>query len=259
MNAYANIGQEKNALLSWAIQFIIRKRILDQLKTAEPYNIQCSIFELMHKPIFDNRRHHVFLEHYSSSVNDLNISGLHYITKDYINEGIFKFIEDNFDVLDEEKDILSDVSPYDVYNKLIEPVTDTLAHGNNPRITATIDLNINDAQIKKDFTDFLKRKREELNIKPLLPKPFKSGKIKSLIDNRVLQYLDLKILDQHINGSNTLKHHQFGNHIFPMEGLIHTGIDVTEKIRKSTIPLADEMMNEKTITSMLAEVKRRTI
>jgi hypothetical protein len=236
------------SLIGWATQFLFRNRIINRLTTPDlftvdltrrNYNIQSTIFELIRKPVIDHNRYPLMYLDHSSSVNDLNVYDLHTISEEHIKDNSFGMIVPDDEVTNE------------LFNLYVSPVNNILAHGSNPRITATIDLSINDSQLKEDFAEYLSRKRAELNIAPIKPKKFKPGKVKSLIDNRVLQYLDLRILDLYVNDSYCLEQHKLAALIFP-----EINTDTTEKIRKSTIPYATEMMDMDVINALLIENRK---
>lgn len=262
LEAYQSLNEID--LLSWAAQFIIRKSIIDRLTMPGQSTqlLQASIFELMNEPVVDiKRRPFMFLGHFSS-VNELTISELQDIATKYIDDGTFEFLEKNIDlVTDADEDVIIEdeekqrINPNDVFNLLVSPVEDVLACGSNPKITATIDLSVNDAQLEKDFADLVSRKRQELNIQPLTPRPFKRGKIRSLIENRVLEYLDLKILDLYVNNRETMEQHTIADYIFAETDISYIDVNTTEKVRKSTLRYANEMMNKDFIASILAESK----
>lgn len=267
LNAYSSFYPGTADLLEVATQFIFRKKTLDQLNPAgnvtflqSKYSIQDSIFNLLHNPIIDHSRYpFLFAENYSS-VSDLNVGDLHTVSKVYAKDGSLDFIENFSDLLIEHADILETkaqqaINKKNLFNLLVSPIDNALS----PKITATIDLNINDSQLKKDFANYLSKKRKELAIQPSNPKSLTQGKITSLVDNGVLQYIDLRILDLYVNGHDTIEQRVFGNYIFPATSYNSRAFDETEKIRKSTMPQAKWMLDKNTITLMVTQAGKRSL
>ena len=185
---------------------------------------------------------------YDSTINDLTVIEAYKVSEKYLNDGSFKIIEGsprNEDSLTHDQQDLQNI-----FDLCVNSAGNELATVDGQVVVATIDLNATDTQLKEDFAEYLTAKRKELSIEPLKPKKFKPGKYAPLINHKVLQYIDLRILDIYINGTDTLKQHQFADYLFPTSDP-QSDKDATEAIRKSTIKYANEMLDEQAIKSLL--------
>ncbi len=244
------------SLPGWAAQFIFRKNIINNLKHQNPYikepteleyDIQSRIFQLLRNPIFNFSKYPLMFFD-TESISSLNKFQLHNMAEKHLRAGVFESITNTLNFLDDDKE---NHITNDEFELFTSPAGDLLSLDGDPTIIVAIDLSINDDKLKEDFSEYLSKKRKELGIKPYVKNKFKKGKIKSLTDNRVLQYMDLKILDLYINKSDTLKQNNMADYIFP-----DASADKTEKIRKSTIPYVNEIIDGDIIDSMLMELKK---
>jgi len=276
LNNYTKITENID-LVEWITQFTIRKNLIHRLEFPELYLsgnneliIQEDVFKLLRRPIVDPSDF-TFLYSFHSSISTLDVSGLKTLAESYMKNGSFQLIDDNYYLLDQiyneaNNDGLSNISrhsgmePLELCDLLNEPVENTLSQSGNLKVTAVIDMDIDDDQLIKEFTAYLKQVRNDTGHKPVVNKALKDGQRKTWVSNRVLEYLDIKILDLYVNGKETLKktpvklaeiifpqHH----HLTPLQQ--GNGAD---KIRKSTIPNVNEIMNEEIIKRILIDNKK---
>ena len=234
----------------WGIQFFIRDKILAELgKSNTPSEgLQRRIYELIKDPILSYKDYPATFHPYSSTVNDLTVIEAYRVSGKYLNDGSFKIIEAS---PGNEDSLTHDQRDFqNIFDLCVTSVGNELATIDEPIITTTINLNATDAQLKKDFAEYLTAKRKELSISRSKQKKFKLGKYAPLINHKIIQYLDLKILDIYVNGIDTLKHRQVGEYLFPISDL-QNDKDITEATRKSTIKYANDMLDERVIKSLL--------
>ena len=111
-----------------------------------------------------------------------------------------------------------------------------------------VDLNAADKQIIDDFQSWLKAIRELLNIKS--PKTtFSENKFRQWTNSRVLPYIDLSLWSRAENV--WIKDKLYGDILFPEE----IDIDTTERIRKTTRPLARRLLTGTTLAALQLQAK----
>ena len=111
-----------------------------------------------------------------------------------------------------------------------------------------VDLNAADKQIIDDFQSWLKVIRELLNVKA--PKTtFSENKFKQWTNSRVLPYIDLSLWSRAENV--WIKDKLYGDILFPEE----IDIDTTERIRKTTRPLARRLLTGTTLAALQLQAK----
>lgn len=150
---------------------------------------------------------------------------------------------------DEIKNAFDNVNEnLDRYSEYCDIPIDILAlrFGTNvgSRVSISVDLNVPDKELIKAFERYLDASREIFDFP-------EGGKIKKSIFNRmieakVLPYLDLTIWGQ-LSGID-IPHHKMGDWLYPD----NDEIDVAEKIRKSTKPLATRSINFSFIETLCA-------
>lgn len=278
LEAYKVLNEE-SSLTCWMTQFIARKQIIDQFEDSRKNNLdsnsrlQAKIYELINNPIIDYKNYPLMYSPYIStndldvggfshlSINTLDVGELMRISEPYIKDGTFEFIDKNYHWLDYsyEDDVINTVEPPSselLYN-LCELRATPIKNIWQSQAVAVIDLDIDDKQLIKEFSAYLKHVRKESGTNQSPSESLKQGKRKSWVSHRVLQYLDIKILDLYINKKHTLvnKHSQLEKIIFPVEdpSIPSNGEPLNEKIRRSTADAAHEIMNSVVIRRALSD------
>lgn len=248
LTAYESLNELESK--GWGIQLFIRHKILSELRESNtsPEVLQRKIYELIKHPILNYSDYLLTFHPYDSTINDLTVAEAYDISETFSNNGAFKIIEDSPG--DEDSLTHDQQDLKDIFDLCVSSAGNELATSDNPIVAATINLNSTDTKLKEDFGKYLTAKRKELDTHPLLQKNIKPGKYTSLIDHKVLQHIDLKILDIYVNGSDTLKQRQIADYLFPISGSQYDK-DTTEAIRKSTIKYANEMLDDRVIKSLL--------
>lgn len=262
LNAY-KVLNEKSNFTEWMTQFVARKSIIDLLEEQgdRPYidncSIQESIYHLINNPIIDYKKFPcMYSAHFS--INTLEVGELMRLSEPYIEDGTFEFIDKNHHWLDYSYEDVEIKSPSSQFlNDLCELWAAPIKSKWQTQAFAVIDLDVDDKQLKIEFSAYLKRARKESQVNQSPSKSLKKGKIKSWIIHRVLQYLDLKILDLYINKEHTLgnKHSHLAKIIFPDDdpSASSKGDPTNDRIRRSTIVAADEIMNSAVIKRALSD------
>jgi len=264
LNAYKKL--EESSLTCWMTQFIARKEIIDQLEDpsknifSNDCSLQTQIYGLINNPIIDYKNNpFMYSPHFS--INTLDVGGLMGLSEPYIKDGTFEFIDENYHLLDYsyEDDVINTVeSPSsELLHSLCELRAAPVKSKWQSQAVAVIDLDIDDKQLIEEFSAYLRRVRRESGANQSPSKSLKDGKRKSWISHRVLQYLDIKILDLYINKEHTLrnKHSQLAKIIFPSNdaSVPSDGEALNDIIRRSTIIAADKIMNDTVIKRALSD------
>ena len=246
LNKYGDL--ERLSRLEWATQLIERSKILQLLgQENNSYvkdRLQRKIFSLLQNPIINSK---TFLRYLSTkNICDLTIGQLHTLSKNNLGNGIFNYIDSAYNRIDKEpKD--------DLTHEEIDLITDAIANPNiieNPdRVIASIDLSINDKQLKEEFGDFITSKRAELKLNAPVDK-FKDSSISSLIKHSVLQYLDLLIISNYVCITCDITQGKYAEYLFPYYG------SALEKFRDSTIPHSKTAISENFIHKLLLSINK---
>ena len=262
LEAYKVLNEE-SSLTCWMTQFIARKEIINQLEDPSKnifsidHSLQAQMYELINKPIIDNIKNDLmYSPHFS--INTLDVGGLMELSKPYIKDGTFEFIDENYHLLDYSYDdnVIDTAAPsHEFLQNFIELHAHPIKNKWQSQAVAVINLDIDDKQLEIEFSAYLKRVRKESESNQSASKSLKNGKRKSWINHRVLQYLDIKILDLYINKKHTLrnKHAQLAELIFPSKdaSVPSEGEAFSDIIRRSTIVAADKIMNDTVIKRAL--------
>jgi len=116
----------------------------------------------------------------------------------------------------------------------------SMDYGNPPGVLAVeININYSDEEILSATKSWLKRMRSKYPSHTQKTRNFTQNEFKRWANHGILPYLDLVIWS--IQRGVTLRQHEIGNAIFPDETA--TEVDVTEKVRKTTKPLAEQLMS----------------
>ena len=110
-----------------------------------------------------------------------------------------------------------------------------------------VNLRATDDQIKVQFAQWLKAKREEIkshDIKREIPERFTKTDFRKWHKHRVLAYIDLDLLAYHMGLS--LTDDMIGRRLFPDQ----LDVDTTERVRKIVKPLANRLMESKFIDAL---------
>lgn len=128
-------------------------------------------------------------------------------------------------------------------------------YGLNQRVWAEIDLNTPDDILFESFRKFVNeaRKLPAFNDNSIPFKSFSDGIVKASHINkwyslRLLAYFDLKILSTVTNSKLTMKN--YGDILFHDD----YDVDTTEKVRKTLIPMANEVMSAGYLNNLLKKV-----
>jgi len=156
---------------------------------------------------------------------------------------------DLYDIMHEIDDnIIMDIkrAVYENDENLLDTPFDIYRYERDRRAGDTwliVDLNATDKQIIDDFQLWLKVIRELLNVKS--PKTyFSENKFKQWANARVLPYIDLSLWSKAHNVR--IKDKLYGDILFPDE----IDIDTTERIRKTTRPLAKKFLSKTTLFAL---------
>jgi hypothetical protein len=234
--------------LEWATQLTERSKILQLLgqenNSYVSARLQRKIFALLQNPIINSK---TFLRYLASNnINDLTIGQLHTLSKNNLGDGIFSQIDSAYDRIDKEPED-------DLTHEEIDLITDAIANPNvieNPyRIIASIDLSINDMQLKQEFEDFIASKRADLKLNASVGK-FKDNSISSLIKHRVLQYLDLVIISSYAGKVSDITHGKYAEYLFPDYD------SALDKFRDSTIPHSKTATSKDFIHELLSSINK---
>ena len=111
-----------------------------------------------------------------------------------------------------------------------------------------INLNANDDQIAADFKGWLEKIRQQ---RPLVcvTKPFNENEYKDWCEYKIIPYLDLKIWSEF--SGKKLTNAVIGNAIFPDD----FDIDTTERVRRTTKPKADWLMQYSVLQALFLQIK----
>jgi len=253
LNKYGDLTRLSK--LDWATQLIDRKKIIDLLhskkNTSSTNRLQELIFKLLLSPIASSER--FFFYSKTNNINDLSIGELHSISKAYQEHGFFEFIDEAYKQVDHE--LNEDISQEE--HELISKPIDLGEALDTPNIVvASINLNISDKQLVKEFEDFIKIKRGNIDIQPVCS-PLKPNETKALIKHRVLQYLDLKIITTYISPDKTLTDSDFADHIFPPDH--DSDIGALDKLRSTTKPTSNKVIAQEFINRLLSAENTKQI
>lgn len=253
INKYFNLdkyGDLKSlSRLDWATQLIDRKKITALLGHENtPYfsrQLQRSIFKLLQNPIASSERFLFYSN--TKNINDFTAGELHSLSKAYQDYGFFDGIDNAYGQMDKERG--DDLSEEEL-NLVSEPVDLTMISDSSSKVIASIDLSINDKQLEKEFSEFLKRKRVELHQKPTVDN-FVDRYTGSLIKHNVLQYLDLKIIAAYITPDKTLTQSQYADYIFPDTP------SALDKFRDSTVKHTENALTQEFIHKLLSSINKK--
>jgi hypothetical protein len=116
------------------------------------------------------------------------------------------------------------------------------------RAMLTVNLGATDEQLITDFGEWLKTHRSITNYK-IREKRFTSKDFSKWISHKVLPYLDLSLIADAEN--KLLTQNLLGRMLFPDE----YNVDLTERIRRSVKPLAEWLLDKKTIQALSFQVR----
>lgn len=116
------------------------------------------------------------------------------------------------------------------------------------RAMLTIDLSATDEQLTNDFNDWLKSHRLTTNSR-VREKRFSSKDFSKWINFRILPYLDLTLIAD--AEDKTLTQNMLGRILFPDE----YNVDLTERIRRSVKPIAEQLLEKKVLESLHIQAK----
>jgi hypothetical protein len=246
LDKYADL--ERLERLEWATQLIERSKILQLLDQANnsyaSERLQRKIFALLQNPIINSKTFLGYLA--SNNINDLTIGQLHTLSKNNLSDGIFSQIDSAYDRIDKEPED-------DLTHEEIDLITDAIANPNiieNPyRVIASIDLSINDMQLKQEFEDFITSKRADLKLNASVGK-FKDSSISSLIKHSVLQYLDLVIISNYAGKVSDITHGKYAEYLFPDYD------SALDKFRDSTIRHSKTATSKDFIHELLSSINK---
>ena len=252
-------GLDQLSDIEWAVQLITRKKILGMLSQSSDSGftgrVQAAIFEMFQNPVVDLNKSGALLP--TKNVNDLTVFELSLMIKTYQNNECFDFIDNSPNLIG--PDIYGDVSngEYDFINSLNDPIQHPNFADNKFKVLATVDLSVNDSQLKTEFAEFLKRKRNELELIPIVDE-FKNKDKVSLKKHSVLQYLDLLVLTKYVDPYKKLTNSKYATFLFPPS---HPDYDrATGKFNDSTLKYANKILNGDTIQRLLSSInKKQTI
>lgn len=168
------------------------------------------------------------------SVRDTDLNDLHLAT--YTNNNLEKALYS-----------LKDIFGHNAGRELVLPKSKTKsAYGNTAMLT--IDLSATDEQLKKNFSEWLKTQRT-ITQYTIREKQFTSKDFEKWINNKVLPYLDLTLI---ANAEDIqLTQNKLGRLLFPDE----YNIDLTERIRRSVKPLAEWLLDKKTVEAIRIQAR----
>lgn len=237
---------ERLSRQDWATQLIHRKKIIDSLgHKNNPYSptlLQGLIFKSLQNPIASKRS---FL--YSGNINDLTAGELYLLSNTYQDNGIFDDVDNAYRQIEKERN--DDVLEEDT-DVIYQPLNLSMIPDYSNKAIISIDLSVNDKQLKEEFSEFLKRKRTELHQKPTVDN-FMDSYTGSLIKHSVLQYLDLKILAAYITPENALTHSEYADYIFPGNP------SALEKFRDSTVKHSEKAITQGFIHKLLSSINKK--
>ena len=250
LNKYGDLTQLSN--LEWVTQLRVRKKILAHLNQSNNTNykdrLQLTIFEICQSPILSTKKYGPNLS--TKNIKDLTIEELHSISKTYQNNGAFNFIENDYDRIGSD---LYGFTSKDEY-ELISSISEAAKFLDNEfKVVATIDLNIDNTQLKKEFANFLDRKRDELKLKATVKK-FTDGKTTSLGKHCVLQYLDLLILSNYLDSNFKLHHKEYAGYLFPYDHPKHEA--AIDTFRDTTLKHTEDIINGDFIHRLLSFINK---
>jgi hypothetical protein len=242
--------------IEWAVQLITRKKILGLLIQNSDLGftdrVQATIFEIFQNPVVDINKYGALLS--TKNVNDLTVFELSSMIKTYQSNEYFDFIDNNPNIIG--PDIYGDVSDeeYDFVNSLNDPIQPPNIADNKFKVLATVDLSVSDSQLKTEFAEFLKRKRNELELKPIVDE-FKNKDKASLIKHNVLQYLDLLVLTKYVYPFKKLTNAKYATFLFPST---HPDYDrANGKFNDSTLKYASQTLSGDTIQRLLSSINKK--
>lgn len=112
----------------------------------------------------------------------------------------------------------------------------------------TVDINASDQQLKNDFEEWLKDFRQttkyEAEKKSIAP-----NALRKWAKHKVLPYLDLTLIAE--AEKKRLTQNKLGNLLFPEE----VEVDTTERIRATVAPLAEKLLDRKTLAVLMVQAK----
>jgi len=249
-------GLDQLSDIEWAVQLITRKKILGMLSQSNDSGftgrVQVAIFEVFQNPVVDINKSGALLS--TKNVNDLTVFELSLMIKTYQNNEYFDFIDNSSNLIG--PDIYGDVSneEYDFINSLNDPIQPPIIADNKFKVLATVDLSVSDSQLKTEFAEFLKRKRNELELEPIVDE-FKNKDKVSLIKHNVLQYLDLLVLTKCVYPYKKLTNSKYATFLFPPT---HPDYDKANgKFNDSTLKYANKILSGDTIQRLLSSINKK--
>jgi hypothetical protein len=249
-------GLDELSDIEWAVQLITRKKILGMLSQSSDSGftarLQATIFEIFQNPVVDINKSGALL--LTKNVNDLTVFELSLMIKTYQYNEYFDFIDNDPNLIG--PDIHGNVSneEYDFFNSLNDPIQTPNIADNKFKVIATVDLSVSDSQLKNEFAKFLERKRNELELKPIVDE-FKNKDKVSLIKHNVLQYLDLLVLTRYVDPEKKLTSAKYATFLFPSN---HPDYDKAHgKFNDSTLKFAKKVLNDDTIQRLLSSINKK--
>jgi hypothetical protein len=242
--------------IEWAVQLITRKKILGMLSQSSDSGftgrVQAAIFEMFQNPVVDINKSGALLS--TKNVNDLTVFELSLMIKTYQNNEYFDFIDNNPNLIGPNTYGNVSNEEYDFFNSLNDPIQTPNIADNKFKVLATVDLSVSDSQLKTEFAEFLKRKRNELELKPIVDE-FKNKDKVSLIKHNVLQYLDLLVLTKYVHPFKKLTNAKYATFLFPPT---HPDYDKANgKFNDSTLKYASQTLSGDTIQRLLSSINKK--
>jgi len=253
LDKYGDLSQLSD--FEWVAQLTVRKKILNCLYQNNGSNhekgLQSAIFALVQIPVVDSSKFGPRIS--TNHIADLTVLELHSISKTYLNNGCFDFIDHDLDLIGPDIDGNIPDEKYSLIN-LNSPIEYHEICDNKFKVVATVDLSISDAQLKSELADFIERKRRQLDLKPIVAE-FKNKDKVALIKHSVLQYLDLLVLTRYVGPAAKLTSSTYATLLFPET---HSDYDKAYgKFNDSTLHYADKVLNGDTIPKLLSSLKKQ--
>jgi hypothetical protein len=214
--------------------------------------VQAAIFEIFQNPVVDINKSGALLS--TKNVNDLTVFELYLMIKTYQNNEHFDFTDNSPNLIGPDKYGNVSNEEYDFVNLLNDPIQPPNIADNKFKVLATVDLSVSDSQLKTEFAEFLERKRNELELKPIVDE-FKNKDKVSLIKHNVLQYLDLLVLTKCVYPYKKLTNSKYATFLFPPN---HPDYDrANGKFNDSTLKYANKILSGDSIQRLLSSINKK--
>lgn len=123
------------------------------------------------------------------------------------------------------------------------------------QLPVLVDLSLTDESLLQDFKEWLQSKRSESDepdrLKTLFP--LTEAVLRSWSKNRVLGYVDLQLMCEHIGW--TLTDSEIGDHLFPEK----FDIDLSNKVRRTVRPIAEAIITRLVMNALEAADSDNTL